>query len=85
MMKNDVYFMLTSLFLLKILNLCSDFFDHVEKWLDEKAKFNSRIYDVKDSTTNNYHTHIARYLTKKRQPDNDIWSVNTIYYDKLFL
>ena len=63
MMKNDVYFMLTSLFLLKILNLCSDFFDHVEKWLDEKTKFNSKICDVKDSTTNNYHTHIARYLT----------------------
>ena len=56
--------MLTPLFLLKILNLHPDFFDHVEKWLDEKAKLNSKTYDVKDSMTNSYHTHVARHPVK---------------------
>ena len=32
--------------------------------------------------TNNYNTCIAQYLTKERQPDNEIWSVNRIYIDK---
>ena len=27
---------------------------------------------------NNCNTHIAQYLTKQRQPDNKIWSVNSI-------
>ena len=27
---------------------------------------------------NNYSTYIAQYLTKQRQPDNEIWSVSRI-------
>ena len=33
---------------LRYLNFCPDFFDDVGKWLDKKAKFNFRIYDVID-------------------------------------
>ena len=37
-----------------------------------------KIYDVTDWTTNNYNTHIAQYLKKQKQQDNEIWSVNII-------
>ena len=49
----------------------------MQKWLDEKDKLNFKIYDVTTWLTNNYNSHIAQYLTKERQPDNEIWSVNT--------
>ena len=39
-MDNAFYFILKALFVLKILKFCSDFFDHVGKWLDNKAKVN---------------------------------------------
>ena len=42
----------------------------------EKRKVNFKIYDVKTWETNNCHAHIAQYLKKLRQSDNDIWSVN---------
>ena len=29
-------------------------------------------------------THIAQYLKKKRQSDNEIWSVNNIFLEKSF-
>ena len=32
------------------------------------------MYDVKAWLTNNDNTHIAQYLTKERQPGNEIWS-----------
>ena len=35
-----------SLFVLRYLNVFPDFFGHVEKWLDKKAKVNFKIYDV---------------------------------------
>ena len=38
-----------------------------------KAKVNFKIYDVTDWTTNNYNTHIAQYLKKQSQSDNEIW------------
>ena len=37
---------------------------------------NFKIYDVTTWLTNNCNTHIAQYLTKERQSDNEIWSVN---------
>ena len=43
-----------------------------------KAKLNFKIYDVTDWTTNNYNTHIAQYLQRKKQSGNEIWSVNEI-------
>ena len=63
-MKNAFYFILKALFTLKILNFCPDFFGHVGKQLDEKAKVNFKIYDVINCETNNYNTHIAQYLIK---------------------
>ena len=37
-----------------------------------------KIYDVTDWQTNNYNTHIAQNLKKKKQPDNEIWSANRV-------
>ena len=36
--------MLKALFVLKIFNVCPDAFNHVEKWLDKKAKINFKRY-----------------------------------------
>ena len=63
-MKNAFYFTLKALFALKILDFCSDFFGHVGKRLDEKAKVNFKIYDVINYETNNCNAHIAQYLIK---------------------
>ena len=35
---------------------------------------NFKIYDVTDWTASNHNTHIAQYLTKLRESDNEIWS-----------
>ena len=46
---------------------------------------NLKIYDVTNWLTNNYNTHIVQYLTKKWQPDNEIWSVGRICNKYFFL
>ena len=43
---------------------CPDFFGHRGKWIDQKAKMNSKIYVDTNFGTNNYNRHIARYLKK---------------------
>ena len=53
------------LFVLKIINFCSDFFGLAGKWFDKKAKVNFKIYDVTAWETNNYNTHIAHYQPMK--------------------
>ena len=53
-----------ALFALKIFKFCLCFFGHVEKWLDEKAKLNFKIYDAIYLETNNYNTRITKYLEK---------------------
>ena len=63
-MKNAFYFMLKSLFVLKIFKIFFWLFGHVEKQLVLKYKANFKIYDVTTWLTNNYNTHIAQYLTK---------------------
>ena len=40
---------------------------------------NFKIHDVTTWLTNNCNTHIAQYLTKERQPDNETWSIIKIY------
>ena len=55
-MKNVFYFM--------IFTVLSELSGYAEEHLDEKAKINLKIYDVKDWTTNNYNIHIAQYLKK---------------------
>ena len=39
-------------------------------------ELNFKIYDLITRLTNNYNTHIAKYLTKYKQLENEIWSVN---------
>ena len=56
--------------MLEALNFLPWLFDYVEKWIDKKAKVNFKIYDVTDSTINNYNTYIVQYLKKLRQSDN---------------
>ena len=53
----------------KYLHFCPDFFGHVGKRLEKKAKVNFKIYDVANCTTNNYSPHIVQYLRKHRKPE----------------
>ena len=62
--------------MLKIFKVFFDFLVMQEKGVEQKYKVNFKIYDVTAWLTNNYNTHIAQYLTKERQPDNEIWSDN---------
>ena len=62
MLKNTVYFILKTLFVLKIFRFLSWFFGHEEKRLDVKDKVNVKIYDVTTWKINNYNTHIDQYL-----------------------
>ena len=64
MMKNIFHF--ANVFVLKIFKFLSDFFGHVEKRLDKKAKVNFKTYDVISGETNYYNTHIVQYLWKER-------------------
>ena len=64
MMKNDFFFMLKALFVLKIFILLSRLFGYIRKRFDKEAMVNFKIYVVRDWTTNNYNTHITQYLKK---------------------
>ena len=61
-----------------LIKLLSWLFVHVSKRLDQNSKVNFKFYDVTVWLTNNSNTHIAQYLEKQRQSDNEIWSVNRI-------
>ena len=63
-MKNAFYFTSKALFILKIFKFLSWRFGQVAKQLDQKDKFNFKIYDVSTSLTNNCNTYIAQYLEK---------------------
>ena len=78
MMENAFYFTSKALFVLKIFKFFSSHFGHVAKQLDKKEdKVNNfKCYDVTAWLSNNCNTHIAQYLEKQRQSDNEIWSVN---------
>ena len=56
----------------------------LKKWYDLKDKVIFKIHDVTPWLPNNCNTHIAQYLTKQRQPDNETWSINRIYQGKYF-
>ena len=51
---------------LKYLNFCLDFFRHIGKQLDKKAKVNFKTYEVTNWETNNNNEHTAQYLKKQR-------------------
>ena len=63
-MQNALYF--------TYLTFCYEIFDHIRKRLGNKGKFNFKIYDVIYWETNNYNTHIAQYLKKRKQLDSEI-------------
>ena len=64
-MKKDALYFIKKLFSFwSYLAFCSDFFYHVGKRLDKKAKVNFKIYDVKNRETNNYNTDITQHLRK---------------------
>ena len=75
MMKNAFLFHLKSSFL-KILNFLPWRFGQLKKQLVKKVKANFKVYDGGNWETNNYNAHIALYLEKSLQLDNEIWSVN---------
>ena len=56
----------------------------LKKRFDKKDMVNFKIHDVTNWLTNSYNTHIAQYLTKKRQLDNATWSINRTYQQKYF-
>ena len=80
MIKNVFYFILKALFVLKIFKF---YIDLLIMWLENRVKF--KIYDVTTWLKNNCKTHITQYLTKQRQPDNEIWSGIEYNYISFFL
>ena len=62
MMKNAFYFMLKAIFALSIFTFSPYLFDHVGKWLDQKAKVNIKIYDITGWVVSNIH--ITQHLQK---------------------
>ena len=62
MIKHAFYFILKALSALRIFNL--------------KYNFDSKISEVTAWLTNNDNIHITQNVMKKRQADNEIWSVN---------
>ena len=79
MLENSFFFVLKSLSVFKIFKFLSWHFRHVEKWLDWKDKFNFLSYDVTKREANKCKTHIVQYLKKKKQSENEIWSVGMEY------
>ena len=64
MRKTDFHFTFKAVFILKIFKFCPDFFGHVGKRLDKKAKVDLKFYDVPTWETHNYNTHITQHLKK---------------------
>ena len=63
MMTHTFCFMLKALYV-EIFVFFSRIFGYVEKHPNEKVNVNSKIFGIKDCTTNNYNTHIAQYLVQ---------------------
>ena len=63
----------------RYLIFCHDFLVMLKKLLDLKGKVNFEFHDVINWLASNYNTHIAKYLAKQRQLDNETWSFNVIY------
>ena len=88
-MKIVFYFTSKALFVLKIFRFLSWRFGHVSKRVDQKDKVNFKFYDVTAWLTNTCSAHIDQYLEKKKQSDNESWSVNrskmrSIYLEKSY-
>ena len=66
-MKNAFHFNLKVISTLKIFKSCADFFGHVGRRLDKRAKVSFKIYDITKLVTNNFNTNFTEYLKKKMQ------------------
>ena len=64
MMKNAVYFMLKTFFVLKFFTFLSWVFDYVEKRLGKKAIVNLKLYEITVWIRNNWGTYITQYFTR---------------------
>ena len=75
--------LLQALCVLKIFTFLSWLFWSCRKtvWKELQGKFQN---DFTNCNTNNYNEHVAKYLKKWRQSDNEIWSVNRVYREKYF-
>ena len=85
--KNAFYFILKTLLVLETFKFLCWFFGLVKERLDYKDKADFKNYDVTVWSINNYITHKGQYLTKERQPDNEIWpgnGINVIQVEKRF-
>ena len=82
-MKNASYFTSKALFVLKIFIFLFWLFAYLVKQLDYKDKVNLKIYDVTAWLINTCNTHIAQYLEKENESDNEIWSVNKLYINNI--
>ena len=71
MIKNAFYFTSKVLFVLKIFKILSWLFGHAAKRLEKKDKVNFKLYHVASWLINNRNKHIAQYLEKQRQSDNE--------------
>ena len=71
-------FYLKNSFVLKIFKFFPWLFGQVKKRLDQKDKLDIKIYDVTIWLINNDNIHIAQYLSKKWQPNNEIGSVSRL-------
>ena len=78
MIKNAFYFILKILCVLDIFKFWSWVFGNVEKTASLKSRVSFKTYDVTAWSTNNYNTHIAEYLAKQSQIDNENWPVDRI-------
>ena len=74
-MKNASYATSKGLLVLKIFIFLSWLFAYSAKKLDYKDKVNLKISDVTAWLINPCNTHIAQYLEKENESDNEIWSV----------
>ena len=70
---------LFALLILQIFKFLCWLFGDVYIRLGQKDQVNFKIYEVIIWLASNCNTHIARYLKKYRQSDNEIWSVNIEY------
>ena len=60
----DNVFNVKALFIFEIFTFLSRLSGYVEKGLDKKPMVSFKIYVVTDWTTNDYNTHITKYLKK---------------------
>ena len=60
----DNVFNVKAPFIFEIFTFLSRLSGYVEKGLDKKAMVSFKIYVVTDWTTNDYNTHITKYLKK---------------------